>query len=158
MRSTTRPRPTCLLGSLLGLLVASASGSALATERITEPAPGTPDRVIMQVVTLAQDADEAKAFETYLSLIHPEEKETDRAVQSLRRYSWARFRRHVKDYVLPNTSSGFEVIRRDPPQLKESDSEVRIFLMPLNDKKRELPTPIRLKKHEGKWLVTLNSL
>ncbi|MGM0576588.1 MAG: hypothetical protein ACQEXJ_12735 [Myxococcota bacterium] len=145
---------------LLGLLV---SGPALADgypKRVSEPAEGTPEHVVMEALDAATGDDEEEAFQAYLKLVHPDRKATQRAIEQLRRYSWKRFRRQAPDYLAKGEGGAvaFVVKRRDPEVDDESTRHVRLFLDPVEDERRTYPTPIRLQRHEGRWLITANSL
>lgn len=104
-------------------------------------------------------ADEEAGFQAYLALLHPDRRSTDKAITQLRRYSWKRFRRQARDYVLPGTDRHFVVSRQDPSRLDESTTHVRLFIDPAAREGRTHPTPIRLeRKPGGPWLITSNSL
>ncbi|MCB9728816.1 MAG: hypothetical protein H6744_14415 [Deltaproteobacteria bacterium] len=126
--------------------------------RVEKPAQGTSAYVVQQALIIAQEPDARAAFRRYLELMHPDWKHNDKAIRQLEAFSWQRFRRQAKDYVLEGTEGGFLMTRQDPEHLGEGDDDVRIFLQPVNSKIREQPTPIRLRRHEGAWLITANSL
>ncbi|MEZ4266109.1 MAG: hypothetical protein R3F39_07005 [Myxococcota bacterium] len=126
--------------------------------RVVDPAPGTVHYVVQQALIVAQDPDARGAFQRYLKLMHEDWKHNDKAIRQLEAFSWQRFRRQVKDYVLEGTEGGFMMTRQDPEHLTDADVDARVFLQPINNKIRELPTPIRLRRVEGVWLITANSL
>ncbi len=126
--------------------------------RVVDPEAGTIYYVVQQALLVAQDPDARGAFRRYLDLMHPDWKHNDKAIRQLEAFSWQRFRRQVKDYVLEGTKGGFMMTRQDPEHLTDADLDARVFLQPLNNKIRELPTPIRLRRVDGVWLITANSL
>ena len=135
--------------------------------------PGSPEATVQAALVAALEPDESKGFEAYLALVHPSRKGVRRgkkkragarstgkskAVELIRRYSWKRFKSHAKDYVLPESTGGFTLVRMDPPTPLPTTRRVRIFLAPLNSSRRTMPTPIRLERSGEKWLITANSL
>jgi hypothetical protein len=127
-------------------------------KQVVDPEVGTPAHVVKQAILLAQAPDASEAFGRYLELMHPDWKHNDRAIRMLEAFSWQRFRRQVNDYVVEGTEGGFMLTRQDPVRLADTDADVRLFLEPLNNKVRKQPTPIRLRRVEGVWLITANSL
>lgn len=126
--------------------------------RVVDPEAGTIYYVVQQALLVAQDPDARGAFRRYLDLMHPDWKHNDKAIRQLEAFSWQRFRRQVNDYVLEGTKGGFMMTRQDPEHLTDTDLDARVFLQPLNNKIRELPTPIRMRRVDGVWLITANSL
>ena len=126
--------------------------------RIDKVDAGTPEAIVKSALLAGLDADEPAGFERYRALMHRDRVRTKTAVEQLRRYSWKRFRLQVSDYVLAGTEGGFEVARMDPVKLDAATRFVRIFVTPVNNPKRTMPTPMRLERVGKKWFITANSL
>ena len=166
----------CLIA--LSLCITAGSEPVDAASPKTEPRivqfaqPGSPESVIQAALLAALTPDESKGFDAYLALVHPSRKgrgakakrkgsrrgAKSRAIELIRRYSWKRFRSHAADYVLPESAGGFTLARMDPPKLDPATRHVRIFVAPINNPRRTLPTPVRLERSGDKWLITANSL
>lgn len=151
--------------ALAAFLVALSSAAAVAQTpetKIVEPTPGSPEEVIQIALAAALNPDEAAGWEVYLGLMHPSAKLTETAVIGLRKFSWNRFRKQAKDYLVAEKGKDgrpvFVVTRQDAT---EGETHIRIFLKPIANKKRQLPTPIRLQRDadaKNAWRITQNSL
>jgi hypothetical protein len=126
--------------------------------KVSQPKAHSPEFIVQQALVAALNPDEQKGFDAYLSLLDVDEKTTQTAVTQIRRYSWKRFRRQAADYIVKDTQSTFIVQRRDPSKVTDATKEMRLFVKPLNQPSRTLATPIRLKRRDGSWFVTSNSL
>lgn len=144
--------------SALATAASTHAADAPAGERIVEPAPASPDHVVVEALVAAIDPDEAAGFAAYLALVHPDRRRDADGIAQLRRYSWKRFRKQAADYVLAGTRGGFLLTRRDPVTVTQATTHVRLFLMPINHPRRTSATPIRLQRHDGAWRITANSL
>lgn len=161
----------CVVAAL-GVSVAHAADPAKEPRIVQFAQPGSPEATVQAALVAALEADESKGFEAYLALVHPSRKGTrkgaskskarrggkSRAVELIRRYSWKRFKSHARDYVLPESRGGFTLVRMDPPTPTEATRHVRIFVAPLNNPRRSIPTPIRMERSGERWLITANSL
>ena len=151
-------RAICVASVLAITLVATSAYAAGSREQISKPEAGTPDAVIQKALLAAINPDESAGFQAYLDLVHPDQKSTEKAITQLRRYSWNRFRKQAHDYIVKGTKADFIVTRRDPEKIEKNTKQVRIFLAPVANTKRSYPTPIRMQRENGKWLITANSL
>ena len=157
---------------ILSVGLSGASAAPNQEPRIVQFAqPGSPEAIIQAALVAALHPDESKGFDAYLALVHPSRKgrqgkkkrkarrgAKSKAIELIRRYSWKRFRAHAADYVLPESTGGFTLARMDPPKLLPATRVVRIFVAPLNNPRRTMPTPMRLERVGDGWLITANSL
>ena len=155
-----------------GVSTAHAADSAKEPRIVQFAQAGSPEATVQAALVAALEADESTGFEAYLALVHPSRKGMrkgasksklrrggkSRAVELIRRYSWKRFKSHAKDYVLPESRGGFTLVRMDPPTPTKATRHVRIFVAPLNNPRRSIPTPIRMERLGQRWLITANSL
>jgi hypothetical protein len=181
IRKGAEPVANCWRNAQIGLgllccIFAFGTSSVDAAVPVKEPRivqfarPGSPEATVQAALVAGLEADESKGFEAYLALVHPSRKGRSktksgarrkgksRAIELIRRYSWKRFKSHVKDYVLPESTGGFTLVRMDPPTLIPSTRFVRIFVAPVNNPHRSIATPIRLERSGEQWLITANSL
>jgi hypothetical protein len=155
-------RITCLavaLGLALALVwVPPAVGKGEVSRTVTKPKKGTPEALLVNALIAAQDKDEKRGFDSYKRLVHPERRSSAIALVQLRRYSWKRFRDQAKDYVLAGTQGGYITVREEPAKRNKGTKHVRLFIDPINNKRRTYPVPIRFKRHDGAWFILSNSL
>ncbi len=150
-----------LIALSTALALASSASALWAAEeprQVPATSAGTPEQTVQAALVAATTEDEAKAFEAYLALMHGTRTASKHAVEQLRRYSWKRFRMQAPDYVLAGTAGGFELARMDPRTVETSTRFVRMFINPVNNPRRTMPTPIRLERSGERWLITSNSL
>ena len=142
----------------VGLVQVGHSASQAADRAVRNPSTDSPEYTIQQALLASLDDDEKRGFDSYLELVHPDAKENQIAVVQLRRYSWATFRKRARDYILNGTRGGYQVERQEPEKRTETTEHVRLFVMPVNNKKRPYASPVRLSLHEGRWLIRSNTL
>jgi hypothetical protein len=142
--------------SLLWVPPAATKGEVSRT--VTKPKKDTPEALLVTALIAAQDKDEKRGFDTYKRLVHPERRSSAIALVQLRRYSWKRFRDQASDYVLAGTQGGFITVREEPTRRNKGTKHVRLFVDPINNKRRTYPVPIRFKRHDGQWFILSNSL
>lgn len=132
--------------------LAAAVSPALAEDRVVKTTvAGEPADVLRQALLIAEKGD----FDAYLAIVTPDMKWTDTAITLLKRYPWKRFSGRVKDYFVPGTDHHFIITREE---VDEQAGTARIFLAAPGNPKRDIATPCRFKKVEGRWLVHENSL
>ncbi len=161
----TRSLLRLALAALLAASVVATASAQTPERKVVEPAAGSPDEVVQRAMSAALDPNEEAGFEAYLALMHPDHKATRTAEQHIRKFSWKRFRKQVRDYLVADDKAPagrpvFVVVRQDPESLGADDKKVRLFVRASANKRRELPTPIRLQREgdAGAWRITENSL
>ena len=151
-------RTLVLALTIAGFAQVWASPSQAADRAVRNPATDSPEYTVQQALLASLDDDEKRGFDSYLELVHPIAKENQIAVVQLRRYSWTTFRKRARDYILNGTRGGYQVERQEPEKRTETTEHVRLFVMPVNNKKRPYASPVRLSLHEGRWLIRSNTL
>ena len=151
-------RIVLMLTLMLGLTVPVMATKLAKTRTVTQAPKGSPEALIASALVAAHDEDEKKGFDAYKRLVHPDRRSSAIALVQLRRYSWKRFREQAADYVLAGTKSGFVIVREEPDRASKRGKSARLFIDPINNKKRTYPVPIRFKKHDGDWYILSNSL
>ena len=144
--------------AILLLMVVGASPCFAKEEKVNQAKPDSPEYIVQQALVAALNRDEQKGFDAYLALLDVEQKSTETAVKQIRRYSWNRFRKQAADYIVKGTETTFVVQRRDPSKVTDATKEIRLFVKPVTHPLRTLAAPIRLKRRDGRWFVTSNSL
>lgn len=136
----------------MGIVVGASASSARAEDRVVKTTvAGEPADVLRQALLIAEKGD----FDAYLAIVSPDMKWTPTAIELLKRYPWKRFTGRVKDYFVPGSDHHFVITREE---IDEQAGTARIFLDAPGNPKRDIPTPCRFKKIDGKWLVHENSL
>jgi hypothetical protein len=146
------------VAAALGLLLVTSLPCFAASRAVRNPEPKTPEYTVQQALLATLDEDEKRGFDTYLALVHPEAKATQIAIVQIRRHSWATFRGRAGDYILKGTRGGFQLERREPEVPSDEVKHTRLFLEPVNNKRRSYATPIRLSRHGDDWLIRSNTL
>ena len=144
---------TTVSASALGFSALAAPASPPATapkrETVKEPAAGTAEATIADALRAAF----AGNLETYLELVHPDERTTKEQRSQRERYEWKRFSKQAAWYVVTKEPLTFVVTRR----VVESETKVKIFMQDQVHADRS-PTPIVLEKVGGRWHIKMNSL
>ncbi|MCA9524138.1 MAG: hypothetical protein KC609_24390 [Myxococcales bacterium] len=119
---------------------------------VENPKPGTPEDVVQRVFKAAAEKDEAKGWETFKKMLHPDTAHNQLAYSNWRRFSWARLRKHYRGYLKDASKFTFKIKRWDADQKNYR----KLFI---EHKTKENPTPILLKKNsKGEWMVMNSSL
>jgi hypothetical protein len=123
----------------------------MAKERTVEnPAAGSFEEVIIKAIEYAQTDD----WDSYVTLCHPDFIGDSQRQKELKHYDWKRFTKWASSYFIEGKKK-VKITKQEPEEIKASDEKVKVFLF---SSKRDNPTPIVLKKHDGKWKIFSNSL
>lgn len=121
---------------------------AATTTVVKNPAAGTPEATVTAAFQAALKGD----FKAYLQTIHPDERATIQQKIQLERYSWARFKKQARRYLITADPVSYAVVRR-----QEESGGVKLFIKDQTQAER-MPVPVRLAKGPGGWGITSNSL
>jgi hypothetical protein len=188
-KTTTIHAPLRLLRALAALAVLAVAGGAAAgptddprpdgepTAPAATPAPDggaapTPAPVedpLADVKAVAAaafksclDDSESRAFGRYLDLIHPEQKDGDKAVIQIQRYSWAKFRGGCKQWLKDPSRLEFVVARSDPARVDAATERVKLFFKaqhkPAGGGPLRWDAPMEFQKYGDRWMIWRNSL
>ncbi len=115
---------------------------------VTQPpvATAAPEATVLAAVKAAMSND----FQSYLALVHAEERANADMIHQIERYAWSRFAKQAKWYLDP---AGNVVVDRSKP---EGDS-VMLYMHDFHTQGR-LPPPMRLRLEHGQWRIVTNSL
>ena len=144
-----------LTAGLVLMVTLPAMGDSRA---VRNPEVNTPEYTVQQALLATLDEDEKRGFDAYMALVHPDAKMTQIAIVQIRRHSWATFRSRSADYILKGTRGGFQLERQEPTEIIGETRHTRLFLEPVNNKRRNYATPIRLSRHGDGWLIRSNTL
>lgn len=133
-----------LLGVSLMLAVSVMLGCAQVKmklgigEKVTNPAPGTPEAVLQEVLRAASNPDEEAGWERFSTLLHSAEIESPQAMTKWRTMNFPAIRRKV-EYLLEDKAAATFVImdrREEPPSL----------ILSVKNSQSDLPTPCKLRQ------------
>lgn len=116
---------------------------------------GSPVWVVRQAFRCALDHDESSGFECYVPLHVETNRNNDNALQHLRRYQWAHFRKWAATYPEPGKVFAIRQSRQVPEKLEATHKEVKLFFVSRN---RDNPAPIILRREAGSWRIYSSSL
>lgn len=108
------------------------------------------------------DDSESRGFDRYLDITHPEQKEGDRAVGQIRRYSWAKFRGGCKQWLKDPKRLEFVIVRSDPVKVDATTERVKLFFKAQHKPEGGGPlrwdAPMEFQKYGDRWMIWRNSL
>ncbi len=133
---------------ILALILLAAPEPAQKT-----PVEAPPASTVEATLKAAFEAALAKDFKAYAATVHPDKKSSSNAVKAIERYEWPRFQKHAEWYLVAKKPVTFEILRRRDA----GPDQTRVFLKDQKNKDR-MPIPVRLKRHQGVWMITANSL
>jgi len=136
-------------GILLSLLLALAlSGPSLSCQRIktklgigdkvTNPIPGTPEKVIQDVLRAASAADEEQGWEQFALLLHTEELDSPAAMNGWRSMKFPSIQRKVGYLLSDKTAVEYAVMDR-----REDGKSLVIHV---ENSKSDSATPCKLRQ------------
>ncbi len=117
-------------------------------ESITNPDPGTPERVIQQVLKAALNPDKDAGWEAFEALLHSEETSSNLALQEWSETKFDTIRRKAAFLVKDQKTVAYQMM-----DFREDDKGVQIFV---KSSASEMPTPCRLRPDPaagGAWRV-----
>ncbi|NOZ01511.1 MAG: hypothetical protein GXP54_06430 [Deltaproteobacteria bacterium] len=115
---------------------------------ITRPAPGTPEKVIQDVLKAAINADEEAGWEGFYPLLHTDEADSPAAMNNWRTIKFPAIRRKAAYLLTDKSSFEFTVMDR-----REDGRSLTIFV---KNSKSDSPTPCKLRQDPDKgnaWMV-----
>jgi len=121
---------------------------AATTTVVKNPGAGTPEATLTAAFQAALKGD----FKAYLKTIHPDERATIQQKIQIERYSWARFKKQARRYLITVEPMTYAIVRRE-----DETGGVRLFIKDQTQPDR-MPVPVRLAKGAGGWGITSNSL
>ncbi len=107
-------------------------------ETVSNPEPGTPEKVIQDVLKAAAMADEADGWEAFSSLLHSEETSSPAAMNEWQTMRFPTIRRKV-GYLLEDRSAAIYKLM----DKREDGRNVKVFV---KNSQSEMPTPCTLRQ------------
>ncbi len=104
---------------------------------ITTPDPGTPERLVQDVLRAALNADEDSGWEAFEALLHSEEAGSPRAHAEWRQTKFEAIRRKAAALVEDPGTFAYRMM-----DYREDGDTVQIFV---RNRTSDLPTPCRVK-------------
>lgn len=117
-------------------------------EPITNPDPGTPERVVQDVLRAASNPDPEAGWAAFEGLLHSDEITSNRAIQEWRQTKFDTIRRKAGSLVEDPATHSYRMM-----DYREESGGVQIFV---KNKSSDVPTPCRLKPDpavRGAWRV-----
>lgn len=117
-------------------------------ETVTQPDPGTPERIVQEVLKAASNPDRDTGWAAFEALLHSEESDSQRALQEWRDTKFDTIRRKAPSLVQDPASFAYKMM----DYRKEGDT-VQIFV---RNAASDMPSPCRLKPDpavRGAWRV-----
>lgn len=117
-------------------------------ETVTNPDPGTPERVIQDVLRAASNPDPDAGWAAFEGLLHSDETSSNRALQEWRQTKFDTIRRKVSGLIEDPATHSYKMM-----DYREVSGGVQIFV---KNESSEVPTPCRLKPDpavRGAWRV-----
>jgi hypothetical protein len=137
--------------AMLALVLALAACQKIKTklgigDTITDPAPGTPEKVVQDVLRAARNGDEEAGWEQFQKLLHPEEVELQSSLSNWRQFKYRGIRKKVNLLVQDPATMTFKVMDR-----REEGASLVVMV---ENSGSDMPTPCRLKTDaKGQWKV-----
>ena len=122
---------------------------------VSEFKNGTPLWLVRQAFHCALDFNESSGFDCYIKYVVEARRDNPRALQHLRLYQWAHFRKWASTYVVTTKPFAIAESRRIPAKVTGETRILKIFLV---SRQRDNPAPIELKREAGVWRISANSL
>jgi hypothetical protein len=137
----------------IGLLPSLLAAKEYKDQVVSDPRPGTPEHAVLKTIEACAADDFAGWWGAWC---HPDLCiDTPDGKSNMQKYTWARCKKFAESYFTDKSRKSFKVAYTKPADVKDDATEVKFFLV---SSKRDNPTPIAVKKHQGKWLVHSNSL
>lgn len=115
-------------------------------DTITDPEPGSPEKVVQEVLRAARNGDEEAGWEQFQPLLHPEETELQSSLNNWREFKYRGIRKKVNLLLKDPATMTFEVMDRR--------EEGKTLVVMVENSGSDLPTPCRLKPDaQGRWKV-----
>jgi len=105
---------------------------------VSEPEPGTPEKVIQDVLKAATKADEAEGWEAFSNLLHSDETSSPAAMNEWQTMRFPTIRRKA-GYLLQDRSAGIYKLM----DKREDGKTVKVFVM---NSQSDMPTPCTLRQ------------
>lgn len=105
---------------------------------ITNPDPGTVEKVIQDVLRAAKEPDEARGWEMFTALLHSEETTSPASLQAWREMKFPAIRKKVDFLLKDRAATSFKVMDR-----REEGRSILIFV---ENSSSDVPTPCRLRQ------------
>lgn len=123
------------------------------SETVTDPAEGTPERVIQDVLRSGLEKDQETGWKMFAKLLHSDQR-TPAALQQWKSLNYPAFRKKVELFVKDRETVSYAIERVD----EEGDGSLTFFL---TNAKSDMPTPCNLiqdKQANDQWRVKRCSL
>ncbi|MFT5431992.1 MAG: hypothetical protein ACI9OJ_002690 [Myxococcota bacterium] len=143
-----RVRQSACLGFVAVMLI-SMTASAEDTVVVGPAAEGSPEAAIIGVFEAAIAGD----FEAYLAQIHVDHRQSAEQRSQREKYEWKRFRKQHEWYLKSKKPVSFVIVRN-----REEGNEYKRYTLRDLTHPRRMGVPIRLKKGDAGWKVTVSSL
>jgi hypothetical protein len=114
---------------------------------ITNPEPGTPEKVLQDVLKAAREPDEERGWEQFTNLLHGEET-TPASLQAWREMKYPAIRKKVDALLKDRAAATFKVMDR-----REEGRSIQLYL---DNSQSDVPTPCRLRQDPARsnaWRV-----
>lgn len=104
---------------------------------VTDPEPGSPERVLQDVLRAAKTADEEAGWQQFVKLLHSEESDGPAVLNNWREFKFRGIRKKVDLLLKDKSLTSFKIMdRRD-------DGKTLVILV--ENSASDMPTPCRLK-------------
>lgn len=123
------------------------------SETVTDPAEGTPEKVIQDVLRAGLEKDPETGWKMFAKLLHSDQR-TSAALQQWRAFNYQALRKKVELFIQDRDKVSYAIERVD----EEDDGSLTFFL---SNSKSDMPTPcnvIQDEKQGGEWKVKRCSL
>ena len=111
------------------------------------PPAGAPPEATLEAAIRAGVAGD---FQAYLALVHSAERQNQKQITDIERFSWARFSKQARWYL--DANGRFAVDRRT-----NEGEDVMLYVHDHFNAQR-MPPPLRLRPDQGAWRIAANSL
>lgn len=158
-RSTAlRPIITLAIALIVGLALTTGACRTIKNklgiaETVTDPAEGTPEKVIQDVLKAGLEKDADTGWRMFAKLLHSDQR-TPAALEQWRSFNYQALRKKVELFVKDREQVSYGIERVD----EELDGSLTFFL---TNSKSDMPTPCNVVKDEkqnGEWRVKRCSL
>jgi hypothetical protein len=142
-----------LIAGLLATVAAAGACQKVRTklgigDMVTSPAPGTPDKVIQDVLAAAANSDEEAGWMSFIRQLHSDETESPAAMSTWRSMKFNTIRRKVELLLVDKSAITFKVMDR-----RAEGDAITIFV---KNSASDVPTPCQLKRDKARnnaWKV-----
>jgi len=108
------------------------------SETVSDPAPGTPEKVVQDVLKAATNPDQEEGWIQFTRTLHTDETEAVIAMKGWKEMKYPSLRRKADYFITDKAATAYKILDR-----QEEGSNLLLFVV---SSQAEYPTPCRLKR------------